>query len=69
MRSVQHQALILLSIGVLAAATALFGPQGLWGGVEAGPVGAAVTFVLVLLGTVGLFASRGDQVFPDDMSC
>jgi hypothetical protein len=67
MRSAQRQALILLCIGVLAAAATLLGPQGLWGPVDVGAVGAAA-FLLVLLSAVWLVASRGDQVFPDDMS-
>lgn len=61
------RAWILLGIGVLAAIAALFGPAGPWGGVDIGATGGAV-FMFTLGGAIWLFASAGEQVFPEHMS-
>lgn len=67
MQSSGRLALILLSIGGVAAFAALFAPADGWGGVDLGATGAAV-LMFSLLGAIALFALRGDQVFPDHMS-
>jgi uncharacterized membrane protein len=63
----RRHALILLSIGSLAALAALFAPDGRWLGVDVGAVGASL-FVLTATGAIALFAARGEGVFPEDMS-
>lgn len=67
MRSAQQQAVFLGFLGIFAAAAALFAPAERWFGVDLGAV-AASTFVVILIAITALFAVRGDQVFPDDMS-
>lgn len=63
----RRHALILLLIGSLSAFAALFAPGGRWLGVDPGSVGASL-FVLTAIAAIGLFATRGEGVFPDDMS-
>jgi hypothetical protein len=67
MQSSGRLALILLSVGGVAAFAALFAPAEAWGGVDLGATGASV-FMLSLIAAIVLFATRGDQVFPDHMS-
>src|SRR5262245_14335445 len=67
MWSVRSQAWVLLVVGGLAAVAAILGPSERWGGVDIGATGAAV-FTLSLIAGAALFATRGDQVFPDHMS-
>jgi hypothetical protein len=67
MQSSGRLAVFLLLIGGVAAFAALFAPAGSWLGVDAGAVGASV-FTLALLATIGLFATRGHRVFPEDLS-
>ncbi len=67
MRSPRHLASALFLIGLLAAIAALFGPAGRWFGVDIGATGAAL-FILTTGAAIALFAIRGEQVFPEDMS-
>jgi hypothetical protein len=67
MSSTQSALWIVVAVGAMAALAALFGPAEPWGGVDVGATGASV-FVGVLGVMVWLFASRGQTVFPDDMS-
>lgn len=67
MGSPAGRAWMLLGVGVLAAIAALFGPAEPWGGVNIGATGGAV-FVFTMGGTIWLFASAGERVFPEHMS-
>jgi hypothetical protein len=67
MWSARRQAWVLLVMGGLGALAAILGPSGRWSGVDIGATGAAVC-VLTLIAAVVLFATRGDQVFPEHMS-
>jgi hypothetical protein len=63
----RRHALLLLLVGILSAIAALFAPGGRWLGVDPGAVGSAV-FILSAGAAIALFAFRGDEVFPEDMS-
>src|SRR5262245_18993772 len=67
MRSAQRLAWVLLIVAGVAAGAAILGPSGRWGGVDIGATGAAI-FMLSLVAGIALFATRGEQVFPDHMS-
>ncbi len=67
MHSSRRLAWVLLSVGVIAAFAALFGPAERWGGFDIGAMGASL-FVGAMLCGVWLFAARGETVFRDDMS-
>src|SRR5687767_6072217 len=67
MQPVQRLAVALLIVGALSAFAALFGPGEPWGALDVGAMGA-VLFTLALVAAVWLFARRGDEVFPEDMS-
>jgi hypothetical protein len=58
---------IVVAVGVVAAAAALFGPAERWGGVDLGATGTSL-FVGVLGVAIWLFATRGETMFADDMS-
>jgi hypothetical protein len=67
MLSVKRQAWVLVVVGGLGALGAILGPGERWSGMDLGAAGAAV-LVLCLVAAIVLFATKGDQVFPDDMS-
>jgi hypothetical protein len=67
MWSAQRQAWVVLGVAILGAVATLFGPSERWGGVDIGATGPTV-FLLGMGGLVWLFATRGDQVFPEHMS-
>jgi hypothetical protein len=67
MTTVQRLALGLAGLAIIASIAALYGPSEPWVGIDIGAVGASI-FGLALLAGVWLFASRGDQVFPEHMS-
>ena len=67
MRAAQRLAWVLLIFGSAAAAAAILGPSERWGGVDIGATGAAA-FMLSLIAGIALFATRGEQVFPEYMS-
>jgi len=67
MHSSRRLAWILLSLGVVAAIAALFGPTERWGGIDIGATGASL-FAGAMLCGIWLFVARGETVFPDDMS-
>jgi hypothetical protein len=67
MRSAQSQTVVVGFIGVLAALAVLFGPAQRWLGVDVGATGAVI-FVLNAGAAICLFALRGEEIFPDDMS-
>lgn len=58
---------VLLAIGALSAAAALFGSAERLAGVDLGATGAAV-FMFTLGGAIWLFAARGSEVFPEETS-
>lgn len=63
----RRHALILLSIGSLSALAALAAPGGRWFGLDPGTIGA-VLFMFCAGAAVVLFATRGEGIFPEDMS-
>jgi hypothetical protein len=67
MQPSRRHALILLSIGSVAAFAAMFAPDGRWLGMDLGAIGASV-FVLAGGAAIALFAMRGECVFPEYMS-
>jgi hypothetical protein len=67
MRSARRLAWVTVAVGSVAAAAALFAPDGRWYGVDLGAAGAGA-FALCVLLSIWLFAARSDQIFPDDMS-
>jgi hypothetical protein len=58
---------IVVGVSAIAALAALFGPAEPWAGVDVGATGVSL-FVGALGAMIWLFATRGDTVFPDDMS-
>src|SRR5262252_3817488 len=67
MRSAQRLAWVLLIVGGVAAVAGILGPSERWGGVDPGATGAAI-FMVCLVAGIALFATQGDQVFPEHMS-
>lgn len=65
MRSARRLAWVLLATGGPAASVALLGPR--WHGMDLGATGAAVFVVCAIL-SIGLFATRSHEVFPEHMS-
>lgn len=57
----------LAVIGAVAATATLFGPAERMAGVDLGATGA-VAFMLTLAGAIWLFAVRGHEIFPEEMS-
>ena len=67
MRSERQLAWFLFAVGALAACAALFAPGGQWHGLDLGAVGAGA-FALCVILSIWLFATRGDEIFPERMS-
>jgi hypothetical protein len=67
MRFERRAAWFLVAAGGLAAVAALFAPSGHWHGLDAGATGASAFVICVIL-SVWLFATRSDQIFPEHMS-
>lgn len=67
METARTLAWVLLAVAALSAFAALFGPSERWHGMDLGSIGAAV-FMLSMLAGIWLFASRGDEIFPEHTS-
>jgi hypothetical protein len=67
MESSKRMLWVLVGAGVIAALAALFGPAAPRFGVDIGATGFSV-FVGVLAALIWLFATRGNAIFPEDMS-